>query len=100
MATLIAAPTGLVLTGCSSPGDLTRAEYGAMGIDEQSAVAMDLRSAHDLDPTAIGNTIGLTEAILQYCGPTGIDSPGSRLEEITDWDSGRWSGFPLPGAVP
>lgn len=43
--------------------------------------------ASPTDSDAVGNNVGLTEAILQDCEPAGGDNPG-RLLEVTDWHSG------------
>ncbi|WP_024285980.1 hypothetical protein [Cellulomonas sp. KRMCY2] len=87
---IVTAMAAATLSGCSSPDDLTCAEYGALSPGEQAEVTMDLLAAHDLEPTDTGNILGVTQAIVDFCGPFSSENPEGRLEDVTDWDSGTW----------
>lgn len=87
---LVTAMAAATLSGCSSPDDLTCAEFGELSSGEQTEATMDLLAAHDLEPTDTGNILGVTQAIVDFCGPFSSENPDGRLEDVTDWDSGTW----------
>ena len=85
------------LTGCSNPGALTCDEYAAQSRSDRSATQRALLEAHDLEPHAMGNALGITQAINSYCGLTGIKDKeaakknGSNpLDKAVDWSAARW----------
>ena len=85
------------LTGCSNPGALTCDEYAAQSRSDRSATQKALLEAHDLEPNAMGNALGISQAINSYCGLTGIKDKeaakkngSNALDKAVDWSAARW----------
>lgn len=85
------------LSGCSNPGAVTCDEYAAQSRSEKSATQKGLLEAHDLEPNAMGNALGVSQAINSYCGMTGIKDKeaakknGSNpLDKAVDWSAKQW----------
>lgn len=91
----------LALTGCTSAGDMTCEEFGALSDSDRSDVLEDLLVEHRLDPLAVSNLVGVGTAVHTFCGTsaiagmigepdparTNLDRP---LDEAVDWDSDTW----------
>lgn len=91
----------LSLAGCAAPGDTTCDEYAALSYEEQSQLERDLLRAHDLEPNSVGNSIGVRQNILSFCGLPGLNMVGggtetatqntsSPIEDAVDWESTSW----------
>lgn len=87
----------LSLTGCSNPGATTCDEYASKTRSERTAIEKALLEAHDLEPNAIGNALGVSQAINSYCGLNGITpqekakrNNANPLEKAVDWSAKSW----------
>lgn len=85
------------LSGCSNPGALTCDEYAAQSRSERTATQKGLLESHGLEPKALGNALGVSQAINSYCGMTGIKDKetakenGSRpVDNAVDWSAKQW----------
>lgn len=85
------------LPGCSNPGATTCDEYAAQSRSDRLATEKALLEAHDLEPLAMGNALGLSQAINSYCGLIGIQDKeaakkngGSPLDKAVDWSAAQW----------
>ena len=91
-----------LLAGCSNPGATTCDEYAAMDNAKRQSTEKALLKAHDLDTSAIGNSLGVTAALGSYCGVSGnaiAGLPGSMaatqnndsaIDNATDWTATNW----------
>ena len=91
----VAAVVGLA--GCANPGATTCDEYAAKSRSERMATEKALLEAHDLEPNAIGNAIGIGQAVDSFCGLNGITdneaakkNGSSPLEKAVDWTATKW----------
>jgi hypothetical protein len=75
-----------VLTGCSSTGDMTCAEFQGQGMAEQADTLGDLLSDHDLVSSDPGNIEGVTAAVSNLCA----SNSDATLDESANWDSSTW----------
>lgn len=85
------------LTACSNPGAITCDEYAAQSRSERNKTQNALLEAHDLEPNAMGNALGVSQAIHSYCGMLGIQDKetakqngSSPLESAVNWSAKRW----------
>jgi hypothetical protein len=85
------------LPACSDPGATTCDEYAAQSRSDRLATEKSLLEAHDLEPKAMGNALGISQAIDSYCGLTGIKDKeaakkngGNPLDKAVDWSAKRW----------
>ncbi|GAA2145751.1 hypothetical protein GCM10009825_38750 [Arthrobacter humicola] len=97
MAALWALSATTSLTGCSNAGAATCDQYAAKSGSERSATEKALLEAHDLEPKALGNSLGVVTAINSYCGMNGIqdkETPkkngGSPIESAVNWSANCW----------
>lgn len=85
------------LAGCSNPGATTCDEYAGKTYTERKAIEKALLEAHDLEPNAMGNALGITQAVNSYCGLNGITTQekakrnnANPLEKAVDWSAKSW----------
>ncbi|MFC9352895.1 hypothetical protein [Arthrobacter sp. NPDC057013] len=85
------------LAACSNPGATTCDEYAAQSRSERNKTQEALLEAHDLEPNAMGNALGISQAIHSYCGMLGIQDKeaakqngSSPLENAVNWSAKRW----------
>ena len=94
-----------VLAGCDSSNGATKLtcdEYAVKDFDARGDVIQDLLKAHDLEPLGMGNNMGLTAALEDFCGFSPLNykngsaaKNGSRkIDGAVDWElvktSGKW----------
>jgi hypothetical protein len=73
-------------------------DYARADFDEQGDIQRDLLKAHDLDPSSISNTAGLTGAIEDACGGEltnhrnghAARNGSSKIDDLINWRSGTW----------
>lgn len=96
---IVVAVSSSLLTACSSAGATTCADYGALTWNEREDVLRDLLKEHRLEPMAVGNSLGVKDAVNAFCGTSspimGADRPATQnqdrpIEESHDWDSPHW----------
>lgn len=98
VAAALALLTSVSLTSCSNPGSMTCDQYAGLSTSERLKVQKELLVAHDLEPNAMGNALGVTQAVNSYCGLNGITDKepaakanrNSPLENATNWSATRW----------
>jgi putative hemolysin len=85
------------LAACSNPGATTCDEYAAQTLGERHKTERALLEAHDLEPHAMGNALGISQAVNSYCGMVGIQDKetakqngSSQLENAVNWTAKRW----------
>lgn len=87
------------LSGCSTSGAMTCAEYGELSQADRDSALDDLLTENRLDDSALGNTLGVVAAVDNYCGTTtsmlfdpepATSNVDSAIENAVDWESESW----------
>ncbi|WP_159620912.1 hypothetical protein [Ruania rhizosphaerae] len=93
------AVTAAALTGCSSSGgETTCTEYWEMESSDRTSTIRSMLSAHDLEPSDVGNLTGAKDNVRDFCGMGNLElnlQPPSQnhdepIENGVDWDSPYW----------
>ncbi|WP_075365038.1 hypothetical protein [Desulfosporosinus metallidurans] len=99
LALLIAAP---MLISCSNPGATTCDQYAAMPSAARRDVEKQLLQSHNLEDVNLGNALGVTKSIDNFCGCSdniiaGLPSStratknnSSSIDKAVDWSAKRW----------
>lgn len=97
LAILLTLAAAMSLTACANPGSITCSEYAAKSRSDRTATQKALLGAHDLEPNAMGNALGIQKAINSYCGVNGITqtdpatkNASSTLEKAVNWSAKSW----------
>ena len=93
----LTALVALCSTGCqTSPTDVTCDEFAQQSHGDQGSTIRDLLEAHRLEPMDTGNVIGLSTALMTWCGLStfgggAADVHGSQpIDGAVDWDAKSW----------
>lgn len=84
-----AAPSGARGGACSSSSadDITCSEFAELDSDDRMGVVYDILDEHDLAKPDPGNLVGISSAIVSYCGAGASKHPDEPINNAVDWES-------------
>ena len=71
----------------SSAEDITCSEFAELDSDDRMGVVYDMLDEYDLAKPDPGNLVGISSAIVSYCGAGASKHPDEPINNAVDWES-------------